>query len=92
MSREIKVRVLTAEQNPVEGARVRIHVVTGEILGMEEGGWLEPETTDDDGYADFETSEDYPDSHELTIYVGDEEFGPFEFGEDGHFTVTIHGD
>ncbi len=51
------------------------------------GGGLEG-FTDDDGHAEFETSDDYEDSRQLTIYVHGQSCGPYSIG-DGRWTVQL---
>lgn len=87
MGHSLSVEVLDSDGDPVEGAQVRIRIREGGIFGFT-GGWLDAEETDDTGHAEFETSQDYDDNHELTIHVRGQEFGPYSIGR-GSYTVTL---
>lgn len=85
MSHYLSVEVLDSDGDPVKHAKVSVWLESN--LGLR-GGRLEPAFTDDSGHAEFETAQDYDDSHELYIRVKDQRFGPFEISG-GSYTVQL---
>ena len=83
MGNSIDVQVLYSDGSPIRGAKVEIFI----DAGLLSGGRLE-EYADDDGHAEFETGEDYPDYQEFTILVRGQSFGPYEIGG-GAYTVQL---
>ena len=71
MGHSLVVRVFDEDGDPVGDEEVRI-VIEGRL----KGGSLE-ESTDEDGYAFFETADDYEGWTKLVIYVRDQDFGPY---------------
>ena len=65
MSNTIEVYVRDSDGDLVSGKHVLVS-----IMGIFSGGDLEG-YTDDDGYISFETADDYEDSREMYVHVGD---------------------
>ena len=81
MGNSIDVYVVDSDGDPVSGKHVKITVT-----GIFSGGELE-EYTDDEGHASFETADDYEDSREIYIRVGDH-LSKQEIGG-GAFTIQL---
>ena len=81
MGNRIDVCVLDSAGDPVAGRLVKITVT-----GILSGGELK-EYTDEDGHASFETYDDYEDSRDIYIRVGDH-LSKQEIGG-GAFTIQL---
>ena len=82
MSNSLDVQVLDSDGDPMSGVEVTIA-----IDGWVSGGTIN-EYTDDDGHAEFETTQDYEDFQDFWIRVRGQTFGPYDIGG-GAFTVQL---
>jgi hypothetical protein len=82
MGNQVDVQVLDNDGDPMSGVKVTIA-----IGGWMSGGTIE-EYTDDDGRAEFETSQDYESHRDFWIHVRGQTFGPYHIWG-GAFTVQL---
>lgn len=80
MSHSLDVQVLDCDGDPMEGVEVIIE-------GIFSGGSLDG-TTDSDGHAEFETTDDYESYRKLNSYVCGQSFGPYDISG-GSYTVQL---